>query len=43
MSAIPTALAVLMEASSFTAKLPFITPIASLILQVLTMRDARVP
>ena len=43
MSAIQTALAVLMEGSSFAAKLPFITPIASLILQALTMRDARFP
>lgn len=42
MSAIQTALAVLMEGSSFATKLPFITPIASLILQALTMRDARV-
>ena len=41
MSAIQTALAALMEGSSFAAKLPFITPIASLILQALTMRDAR--
>ena len=43
MSAIQTALAVLMEGSSFATKLPFITPIAGLILQALTMRDARVP
>ena len=42
-SAIQTALAVLMEGSSFAAKLPFIAPIASLILQALTMRDARFP
>ncbi|KAN0135856.1 hypothetical protein V8E53_006308 [Lactarius tabidus] len=40
MSAIQTALAVLMEGSSFATKLPFITPIAGLILQALTMRDA---
>ena len=43
MSAIQTALAVFMEGSSFATKLPFITPIAGLILQALTMRDARVP
>ena len=40
MSAIQTALAVLMEGSSSAAKLPFITPITSRILQALTMRDA---
>jgi hypothetical protein len=39
MSAIQTALAVIMEGSSFATKLPFITPIAGLILQALTMRD----
>ena len=43
MSAVRIALAILMEGSSFATKLPFITPIASLILQALTMRDARVP
>jgi hypothetical protein len=43
MSAIQTALAVIMEGSSFATKLPFITPIAGLILQALTMRDVRVP
>ncbi|KAN0133598.1 hypothetical protein V8E53_008586 [Lactarius tabidus] len=39
MSAIQTALAVLMAGSSFATKLPFIAPIAGLILQALTMRD----
>ena len=42
MSAIQTSLTILMEGSSFAAKLPFINPIAGLILQALTMQDARV-
>jgi hypothetical protein len=42
MSAIETSLAVLQQGSSLTARLPFIAPIAGLILQALTMRDARV-
>ena len=42
MGAIQTSLAVLQEGSSLAAKLPFIAPIAGLILQALTMRDARV-
>ncbi|KAF8258924.1 hypothetical protein EI94DRAFT_1814322 [Lactarius quietus] len=39
MSAIQTSLAVLMEGSSLATKLPFIAPIAGLLLQALTMRD----
>ena len=42
MNAIQTSLAVLQEGSALATKLPFIAPIASLILQALTMRDARV-
>ena len=42
MSTIQTALAVLQEGSSLAAKLPFIAPIAGLLLQALTMRDVRV-
>ena len=42
MGAIQTSLAVLQEGSSLAANLPFIAPIAGLILQALTMRDARV-
>ena len=42
MSAIQTSLAVLMEGSALATKLPFIAPIAGLLLQALTMRDARV-
>ncbi|KAF8271623.1 hypothetical protein EI94DRAFT_1796948 [Lactarius quietus] len=41
MNAIQTSLAVLQTGSSLAAKLPFIVPIAGLLLQVLTMRDAR--
>ena len=41
MGAIQTSLAVLHEGSSLAAKLPFIAPIAGLILQALTMRDVR--
>ena len=41
MSVIQTSLAVLQEGSSLAAKLPFIAPIAGLILQALTMRDVR--
>ena len=41
--AIQTSLAVLMAGSSLASKLPFIAPIAGLLLQALTMRDARVP
>lgn len=45
MSTIQMVLAVLMEESSFATKLPFITPIAGLILQAVkvTMHDAHVP
>ena len=43
MSAIQTSLAVLMAGSSLASKLPLIAPIAGLLLQALTMRDARVP
>ena len=42
MSTIQTSLAVLVVGSSLATKLPFIAPIAGLLLQVLTMRDARV-
>ena len=42
MSAIQTSLAVLMAGSSLASKLPFIAPIAGLLLQALTMRDVRV-
>ncbi|KAI9453850.1 hypothetical protein BJY52DRAFT_1189308 [Lactarius psammicola] len=41
MSAIQTSLAALKEGSSLAAKLPCIAPIAGLLLQALTMRDAR--
>ena len=41
MNAIQTSLAVLMEGSCLATKLPFIAPIAGLLLQALTMRDAR--
>ena len=39
MGAIQTSLAVLMAGSSLASKLPFIAPIAGLLLQALTMRD----
>jgi hypothetical protein len=42
MNAIQTSLAILQEGSTLASKLPFIAPIAGLLLQVLTMRDARV-
>jgi hypothetical protein len=42
MSAIQTSLAVLVAGSSLASKLPFIAPIAGLLLQALTMRDVRV-
>ena len=41
MNAIQTALAALKEGSSLASKLPFIAPIAGLLLQALTMRDVR--
>jgi hypothetical protein len=43
MNAIQISLAVLVAGSSLAYKLPFISPIAGLLLQALTMRDARVP
>ena len=42
MGAIQTALAALKEGSSLATKLPFIAPIAGLLLQALTMWDVRV-
>ncbi len=42
MSAIQTSLAALKEGSSLATKLPFIAPIAGLLLQALAMRDARI-
>jgi hypothetical protein len=39
MNAIQTSLAVLQEGSSVASNLPFIAPIASLLLQAFTMRD----
>ncbi|KAH9166544.1 hypothetical protein EDB89DRAFT_2246126 [Lactarius sanguifluus] len=41
MNAIQTSLALLKEGSSLATKFPFIAPIAGLLLQALTMRDAR--
>ncbi len=41
MSAIQISLAVLKEGSTLAARLPYIAPIAGLLLQALTMRDAR--
>jgi hypothetical protein len=41
MTAIQTSLAALQVGSAFAAKVPYIAPIAGLLLQVLTMRDAR--
>jgi len=43
MSAIETSLAALKEASALAGKIPFIAPVAGLLLQALTMRDASVP
>jgi hypothetical protein len=42
MSAIQTSLAVLQQGSSLATQLPFIAPIAGLLLQALTMRDVRI-
>ena len=42
MNAIETSLAILQEGTTLASKLPFIAPIAGLLLQALTMRDARV-
>jgi hypothetical protein len=43
MSAIETSLAALKEASAVAAKIPFLAPVASLLLQVLAVRDASTP
>jgi len=43
MSAIETSLAALKEASAIAGKIPFIAPVAGLLLQALTMRDASIP
>ncbi len=43
MSAVETSLAALKEASALAGKIPFIAPVAGLLLQALTMRDASVP
>ena len=43
MNAVQTSLAVLVTGSSLASKVPFIAPIAGLLLQALTMRDASVP
>ncbi len=43
MSAIETSLAALRDASGLGTDIPFIAPVAGLLLQVLTMRDASVP
>ena len=43
MNAVQTSLAVLMTGSSLASKVPFIAPIAGLLLQALTMRDASFP
>ena len=42
MGTLQTSLAVLVAGSSLASKLPFIAPIAGLLLQALTMRDVRV-
>jgi hypothetical protein len=43
MSAIEASLAALKEASALASRTPFIAPVAGLLLQALTMRDASVP
>jgi len=43
MSAIEASLAALKEASALAHRIPFIAPVAGLLLQALTMRDASVP
>ena len=43
MGAIEASLAALKEASALAKKIPFIAPVAGLLLQALTMRDASVP
>jgi hypothetical protein len=42
MGTIEVSLAALKDASALTAKIPFIAPVAGLLLQALTMRDASV-
>jgi hypothetical protein len=42
MSAIEASLAALKEASALASRIPFIAPVAGLLLQTLTMRDASV-
>jgi hypothetical protein len=42
MGAIQASLAALKEASALAAKIPFIRPVAGLLLQALTMRDVSV-
>jgi hypothetical protein len=42
MGAIEVSLAALKDASALTAKIPFISPVAGLLLQALTMRDASI-
>ena len=42
MSMIETSLATLKEASSFAESIPYISPVAGLLLQALTMREASV-
>jgi hypothetical protein len=43
MSAIETSLTVLKEASALAVKIPYISPVAGLLLQAITMRDVSVP
>lgn len=43
MSAIELSLAALKEASALAGRIPFIAPVAGLLLQAITMRDASVP
>ena len=43
MGAIEASLAALKEASALARRIPFIAPVAGLLLQALTMRDASVP
>ena len=43
MGALETSLLALKDGTAFAAKLPYIAPIAALLLQALTMRDVRVP
>lgn len=42
MGTVETTLAALKEASALAGKIPYIAPVAGLLLQVLTMRDASV-